>query len=217
MPTEHAWLRALAGKFIAFEGPDGSGKSTQFRRFVAACRDAGVSVCEVREPGGTGVGEHIREVLLDHAQEDITLRAEMLLYMASRAQLVDTRIRPALERGELVAADRFVASTFAYQGAGGGLPEADIRAVADAALSGCLPDLTVLFDVDEATAATRLGPTPDRIEAKGRDYHRRVREGYLAQARADPARFRVIDATRGEEQVRYSLMSVLRARFAPEA
>lgn len=217
MPTEHAWLRALAGKFIAFEGPDGSGKSTQFRRFVASCRDAGVTVCEVREPGGTGVGEAIREVLLDHAHEDITLRAEMLLYMASRAQLVGTRIRPALARGELVAADRFVASTFAYQGAGGGLPEADIKAVADAALSGCWPDLTVIFDVDEATAATRLSPLLDRMEAKGQDYHRRVREGYLAQARADPSRFGVIDATRGEDPVQYALLSLLRGRFAPPA
>lgn len=213
MPTEHAWLRDLAGRFIAFEGPDGSGKTTQFRRFVAACRDAGVSVCEVREPGGTGVGERIRDILLDRAHGDITPRCEMMLYMASRAQLVEACIRPALRRGELVAADRFVASTYAYQGAGGGVPEGDIRAVADAALSGCAPDATIVFDVDEATAASRLSPLLDRVEAKDKEFHRRVREGYLALARSDPARYRVIDAARGEEQVWYALLTALRSRF----
>lgn len=217
MPTEHPWLRSLAGRFVAFEGPDGSGKTTQFRRFIAACRDAGVPVCEVREPGGTGVGERIREILLDHAHKDMTLRCEMMLYMASRAQLVEQKIRPALARAELVAADRYLASTIAYQGAGGGIPEPQIRAVADAALGGCTPDLTVIFDVDEATAAGRLSPLLDRMEAKGRAFHRRVREGYLAQARADPARLRVIDATSSEDQVWLSLMSLLRTRFAQPA
>lgn len=213
MPPEHTWLRDLAGRFLAFEGPDGSGKTTQFRRFVAASREAGVPVCEVREPGGTGVGERIRDILLDRAHEDITPRCEMMLYMASRAQLVESRIRPALRRGELVAADRFVASTYAYQGAGAGLPETDIRAVADAALSGCFPDVTIIFDVDEATAASRLSPLLDRVEAKDKEFHRRVREGYLALARSDPARYRVIDAARGEEQVWYALLTALRARF----
>src|SRR5262249_8577274 len=97
-----AWLKSLAGKFLVFEGPDGSGKTTQFNRFLRACTDAGLAVCEVREPGGTGVGEKIREVLLDHAHKDMSLACEMLLYMASRAQLVQQRIRPALSRGQLV-------------------------------------------------------------------------------------------------------------------
>jgi dTMP kinase len=212
--SEHTWLKALAGKFVAFEGPDGSGKTTQFRRFLVAARDAGVPVCEVREPGGTGVGERIRDILLDHAHKDMTLRCEMLLYMASRAQLVEQTIRPALSRGELVCADRYLASTLAYQGAGGGLADREIRAVAEVALTGCMPDLTIIFDVDERTAAGRLSPLLDRMEAKGREFHGRVREGYLTQAKADPARVRVVDATRSEEQVWQALTSLLRSRFA---
>ena len=114
------WFRHLSGKFIVFEGPDGSGKTTQFRRFLRAAEASGLTVCEVREPGGTGVGEKIREVLLDHAHKDMTLTCEMLLYMASRAQLIEQKIIPALTRGELVAADRFLPSTLAYQGTAGG-------------------------------------------------------------------------------------------------
>lgn len=215
MPTDHPWLIKLAGRFIAFEGPDGSGKTTQFRRFTGACADAGVTALEVREPGGTGVGERIREILLDHAHKDMTLRCEMMLYMASRAQLVEQRIRPAMKAGQLVAADRYLASTIAYQGAAGGLPVQDITDVARAALQGCLPDLTLLFDVDEVTSAARMNPLLDRMEAKGREYHRRVRQGYLEQARADPEHFRIIDASRPADDVFRSLMEGLRRRFAP--
>jgi dTMP kinase len=122
VPEDLAFLPSLAGRFLAFEGPDGSGKSTQFKRFVRACTEAGVPLCEVREPGGTEIGERIRAILLDKAHSDMALRCEMLLYMASRAQLVEQKIRPALAGGKLVLADRFVASTLAYQGAAGGLP-----------------------------------------------------------------------------------------------
>lgn len=211
---DHSWLKSLAGKFIVFEGPDGSGKTTQFRRFMAACHEAGVEICEVREPGGTGVGEKIREVLLDHAHKDMTLPCEMLLYMASRAQLVEQRIRPALAKGQLVLADRFVASTVAYQGAAGGLPLRDITDVARVALQGFKPDLVVVFDVDEATAAKRMSPLLDRMEAKGREFHRRVRQGYLDQIAADPAQFRRIDATQPEDQVWTALLAVIRQKFA---
>jgi dTMP kinase len=207
-------MSVLRGRFIVFEGPDGSGKTTQFRRFVGAARQVGVPVCEVREPGGTGVGERIRAILLDHAHKDMTPRCEMMLYMASRAQLVEQRILPALSAGELVAADRFLASTLAYQGAGGGLPERDILDVARAALLGCTPDVTLIFDVDEDTAAARLNPLLDRVEAKGREFHRKVRQGYLDLARADPVHFRLIDASRSVEEVWGSLVSFLRQRFA---
>jgi len=207
------WYKSLSGKFVVFEGPDGSGKTTQFRRFLRACTDAGVQVCEVREPGGTGVGEKIREVLLDHAHKDMSLACEMLLYMASRAQLVEQRIRPALGRGELVAADRFVASTLAYQGSAGGMPVRDIADVARVALQGCVPDLVVVFDVDEATALKRMSPLLDRMEAKGSEFHRRVRQGYLEQIASDPQHYRKIDATLTEEQVWVALQAVLRQRF----
>jgi dTMP kinase len=214
VPSNYPWLIKLAGRFIAFEGPDGSGKTTQFRRFTAACAEAGVTVCEVREPGGTGVGERIREILLDHAHKDMTLRCEMMLYMASRAQLVEQRIRPAMAAGQLVAADRYLASTIAYQGAAGGLPVADITDVARVALQGCLPHLTLLFDVDEVTSAARMNPLLDRMEAKGREFHRRVRQGYLDQARAAPDHFRIIDASRPPDDVWRSVMDALRRRFA---
>ncbi len=178
-PADTSFLRAYAGRFLVFDGPDGSGKSTQFRRLMDYSRDAGLTVCEVREPGGTEVGERIRNILLDPIHTEMSLRCEMMLYMASRAQLVEQRIRPALARGELVLADRFVSSTFAYQGAAGGLPEHEIWAVAEAACgprssspgeaesesaktrmvcpgASCWPDLVLIFDVDEQTAKSRL-------------------------------------------------------------
>jgi dTMP kinase len=208
-PPDFPWLTALAGRFIVFEGPDGSGKTTQYRRLLAACQRAGVPVCEVREPGGTGVGEKIREILLDHAHKDMSLACEMLLYMASRAQLVEQRIRPAMKRGELVLADRFVASTLAYQGAAGGMPTRDILDVARVALQGCRPDLVIVFDVDEATALKRMSPLLDRMEAKGSQFHRKVRQGYLDQIAADPEHYRRIDASLPEDQVWTSLLTVL--------
>jgi dTMP kinase len=219
----YSWLPRLRSKFIAFEGPDGSGKSTQFRRLLALCKDRDVPACEVREPGGTTIGERVREILLDHAHHDMTLRCEMLLYMASRSQLVEQRIRPALTRGELVLADRFVSSTFAYQGAAGGIPYAEIRAAADIALQGVEPHLVVVFDVDEITAAKRINPLlqgdkhrdgkgPDRIEARGTDFHRKVREGYLDLARKEPARHLVLDASKAPEEVWSELMEKLGAR-----
>jgi dTMP kinase len=138
----------------------------------------------------------------------------MMLYMASRAQLLEQRIIPALKRGELVAADRFLPSTLAYQGYAGGIPVQDILDVARVALRGCAPDLILVFDVDEDTAARRLSPLLDRMEAKGRDFHRRVREGYLQQTAANPQTYRRIDASVREEQVWSSLLAVIRQRFS---
>jgi dTMP kinase len=189
------WARQLLGRFIVLDGPDGSGKSTAFARLAAWCRAAGLELTEVREPGGTRIGERIRDILLDPVHAEMSLRCEMLLYMASRAQLVEAVIRPALRRGALVLADRFVSSTLAYQGAAGGLPREEITAVADIAVGDTRPDLTVIFDLDEATAAARRGAAPDRIESRGGGYHGRVRRGFLEQAAADPARHLVLDAS----------------------
>jgi dTMP kinase len=212
-PNSYPWLSSLAGKFLVFEGPDGSGKSTQFRRFLRACEAAGLTVCEVREPGGTGVGEEIRDILLDHAHKDMTLACEMLLYMASRAQLIEQKILPALKRGELVLADRFLASTLAYQGTAGGMPIKDIQDVARVALRGCKPDLVIVFDVDQETAAKRLSPLLDRMEAKGAEFHRKVREGYLEQIGNDPAHYLRVDAGQNEDQVWESFMTSLKAKL----
>lgn len=227
MPTDPAtFLSRLPGKFLAFEGADGSGKTTQLRRFVALCQERGLLVCEVREPGGTPVGEKIRSVLLDKENAGMTLPCEMLLYMASRAQLVESAIRPALALGKVVVADRFVTSTYAYQGAAGGLPEAHIDAVTTVACGGTLPHLVMIFDVDEATAAKRSGVESatrrpdtgsgslfaDRMEDKGREFQRRVREGYLAHAKRFPGTHAVIDARGGPDDVWERLLATLARR-----
>jgi len=225
------FLRALGGKFLAFEGPDGSGKSTQLVRLMDAAAGAGVGVCHVREPGGTQVGERIREILLDRNSE-MTLHCEMLLYMASRAQLVEEKIRPALAEGRLVIADRFVSSTYAYQGTAGGVPFEHIKAVADAAVRGTYPDLVVIFDVDSATAAKRTSGAEkgvrkktastaslfaDRIEQRPADFHSRVREGYLALAAADPGHHAVVNAAQGPDAVWADLVRMLSERAGPLA
>ncbi|NBB83428.1 MAG: dTMP kinase [Alphaproteobacteria bacterium] len=213
--SDQGWLQRLAGKFVVFDGPDGSGKSTQYQRFAGFARSGGVGVCEVREPGGTDVGEQIRRILLDPAHEQMDLRCEMMLYMASRAQLVAERIRPALAVRQLVLADRFVSSTLAYQGTAGGLDLADIRRVADVAIGAARPDLVVVFDVDEPTAATRLNPLLDRMEAKGAAYHAQVRQGYLDQAQAEPDRHLVVDARPDAEAVFEQLCSALKRKVLP--
>ena len=207
--TSHDWTARLKGRFIVFDGPDGSGKTTQFKRFVEFIRRQQIEVCEVREPGGTPIGEQIRKVLLDPANDEMDTRAEMLLFMASRAQLVAQRVGPAKAQGHLVLADRFISSTIAYQGAAGGLPVDDILRVGQIALSDNWPDLVVVFDVDEETASVRLAASPknnrkvevieptlfsDRMEMKGRDRWLIVRQSYLDQAKADPKRYLVLDA-----------------------
>lgn len=224
------WAPALAGKLVVFEGPDGSGKSTQFKRLVLACEAAGVPVCEVREPGGTAIGEEIRRILL-HTKDDMNLRCEMLLYMASRAQLVEEKIRPAMARGCVVLSDRFVHSTYAYQGAAGGIPIADIDSAAAAALQGLWPDLTVIFDVDRATATRRtrgvekvgkkkvvaagVSLFDDRIEQRNTDdTFEKIRASYLEQAARRPKNHTVIDA-RGDEEATWKLVDeALTHRFA---
>lgn len=216
----------LRGKFLVFDGPDGSGKSTQLVRFIDAAERGGLHVCEVREPGGTHIGEEIRKVLLDAKHEKshpMDLRCEMLLFMASRAQLIAQRVEPAIARGELVIADRFISSTLAYQGTAGGLPIPDILAVGRVALGRYWPNLVVVFDVDEQTARQRMNPllrgkefddSKDRIESKGDAFHRRVRQGYLDQANQDPNRYLVIDATRDPDPIYRDLISGIGQKLA---
>lgn len=206
------FLSHLPGRFLVFEGADGSGKSTQFTRLTKALDDAGIANTTVREPGGTPVGEKIRDALLTREINNMSVRTEMLLYMASRAELVETVIIPALKKGHAVLADRFVSSTLAYQGAAGGLAAADIAATARVATQGLLPDLILLFDLDQAAAAKRLSPLLDRMEAKGAAFHQRVRQGYLDQAKADPRRFAVLDASKPQEDVWKQLCATLTAR-----
>lgn len=207
------WTTHLTGKFVVFDGPDGSGKSTQFARFLSFCRERGLDLCEVREPGGTSIGEQIRRVLLDPDNADMSLRCEMMLYMASRSQLIEQVIRPALEAGKLVLADRFVSSTLAYQGTAGGMAQDDIIRVARVAIEPYWPDLTVVFDVDEHVASSRLNPLLDRMELKGEVFHRRVREGFLHQAENSPDTYLVIDASSDEDAVFQALLSGMESKF----
>jgi dTMP kinase len=169
------------GVFLALEGPDGSGKSTQAARLREWLVGRRRQVVPVREPGGTAVGERVRQILLDPAVGEIDVRTEMLLFMACRAQLVDEVIRPALRRGEVVVSDRFLLSTLVYQGCVGGLPAGPLREVADLATGGLLPDVTVVLDIPAEVGLARSGEA-DRMEQKGPAYHRRVREGYLRLA-----------------------------------
>lgn len=209
-------IEALPGRFLVFDGPDGSGKSTQLKMFLKAANDAGLRITEVREPGGTEVGERIRDALLEHLdREEMSLRCEMLLYMASRAQLCEQVIDPALKKGDLVVADRFVSSTYAYQGAAGGIPFSEIDAAAKIAMQGITPDATLIFDVDQETAASRLNPLLDRMEAKGAAFHKRVREGYQSLIAGDPEheRYLGIDARGNEPQVFANIIDALRTRF----
>ena len=223
-------MSALSGRFLVFDGPDGSGKSTQLERFADAAAGAGVRVCRVREPGGTPIGEAIREVLLNRDHVEMTARTEVLLYMASRAQLCAQCIVPAMQRGELVLADRFMSSTLAYQGTAGGVEASDILEIGRIALDGVRPDLTLIFDVDEPTRMARLTGNPskksrnkpsgtgpslfaDRIEDKDAAFHARVRAGYLEQARRWPDRYEVIDARPEPDAVYATALRVLQARL----
>jgi len=235
---------ALAGRFLVFDGPDGSGKSTQLARFVDAvvrARAAGagrpIEVERVREPGGTWVGEEIREVLLhkkDHAREygesGIAVETEMLLFMASRAELCRRRIAPALAAGRLVVSDRFVSSTLAYQGSAGGLSRELILSVARAACGepggpgSAWPDLTLIFDVPPEVAGLRMhgsaaaleqaGLFGDNVESRGRAFFEAVRAGYLEQAQLEPERYAVIDASAAEDEVAARVIRTLESRLA---
>jgi len=198
----------VRGFFITLEGPDGAGKGTQARRLGEHLRRAAVDVLNTREPGGTPIGERIRQVLLDDAHREMAPETEMLLFAASRAQFVREVVRPALARGTTVLSERYVDASLAYQGFGRGLDVALVRTVNDVATGGLLPDLTLLLDIDPAVglervqAAGRAGAAGgDRLEQETLAFHQRVRAGFLQLARESPKRFVVIDAQGDVERV----------------
>jgi dTMP kinase len=174
------------GRLIVFEGPEGAGKSTQLKRLAERLGRRGVTVIAVREPGGTPAGDEIRRLLLDPAS-DIAPRAEALLFMASRAQLVERELRPALDGGATVLVDRFFLSTYAYQGAGRGLPEGEVRAANDIATGGLVPDVTLLLTLppDEGLARAGRRGGHDRMERAELDFHRRVARAFARFATAN--------------------------------
>ncbi|MDQ0649191.1 dTMP kinase [Microbacterium natoriense] len=191
------------GSWITLEGGDGSGKTTQANLLADWLTDAGRTVVRTREPGGSEVGQLIRDIVLHH-RGDIAPRAEALLYAADRAHHVATVVRPALERGEIVLQDRYLDSSVAYQGAGRVLDGTEIRDLSLWAAEGALPDLTLLLDLDPAAARERLDSADkpfDRLEAEKAEFHGRVRDAYLALADAEPERFLVLDADSSVEDI----------------
>lgn len=190
---------ARVGVFIAFEGGDGAGKSTQISRLATRLAALGRSVVVTREPGGTDLGRRIREVLL-HG-ESVAARAEALLFAADRAHHVETLIRPALAAGRVVVSDRFMDSSIAYQGAGRALDAAEIKALSLWATGGLVPDVTVLLDVPVEVGAARRGGVHDRMESEPEAFHQRVRDHFLALAAADPGRYVVVDAALPADEI----------------
>jgi len=188
------------GLFVTFEGMDGSGKTTQMRRLAARLRGIGRNVVETVEPGGPPIAMKIRRILLDSANRDLSPRAELLLYFASRAQNVDEVIRPALERGEIVLSDRFTDSSLVYQGFGRGLGADAVAALDCVACRGLKPDLTLLVDVDpeaslgRARARNEAEPHCEtRMDDQSLDFHLKVHRAYHALAAAEPGRVKVVD------------------------
>lgn len=197
------------GLFITLEGGDGSGKSTQLSLLVSWLEQLGRTVVTTREPGGTTLGEELREIVL-HSRGDITPKSEALIYAADRAHHIATKVRPAIERGEIVVQDRYLDSSVAYQGAGRGLGADEIRHISMWATDGLLPELTVLLDLQEALGRERLDSSRtrfDRLEAEEQDFHARVRTAYLALAAAEPERFLVLDATQSIETIAAAIRS----------
>jgi len=211
------WMTQLGGRFLVFDGPDGCGKTTQFRRFAAFLAEQGCDVVEVREPGGTSIGEQVRAILLDSANTEMTICCEMLLYMASRHQLVEEVIAPARGRGAVVLADRFISSTLAYQGTAGGIDRDRIMDIGRLVIGDHWPDCTIVFDVDSVTAARRRGGDTDRMEEKGQAFQDLVRTGYLEQVREDPDRTLLIDAAPDEDTVFAELCSSVEAFITSSA
>jgi len=203
---------AAAGRFIAFEGGEGAGKSTQARLLADALRARGLEVVLTREPGGTDGAEAIRALLLDPQGAGWNPRAEALLFAAARSDHVERLIRPALVRGAWVICDRFLDSSRAYQGGGSGLTDAELRALHVIGSEGLLPDLTLLFEVTPDIAAARLGGrggATDRIEAREPAFHARVAAAFADFARAEPARFRRIDANGTPEATHHAVLAAL--------
>ncbi|MFD5418824.1 dTMP kinase [Streptomyces sp. NPDC127069] len=185
---------SATGFFIALEGGDGAGKSTQVEALADWIRGKGHEVVVTREPGATPVGKRLRSILLDVSSAGLSNRAEALLYAADRAEHVDTVVRPALERGAVVISDRYIDSSVAYQGAGRDLSPTEIARISRWATDGLVPNLTVLLDVSPETARERFTEAPDRLESEPTEFHQRVRAGFLTLAAADPGRYLVVDA-----------------------
>ena len=202
--------------FITFEGPDGSGKTTQIRLLAEWLHSQGYEVVLTREPGGTEISDQIRQVVHDLRNAAMEDRTEFLLYSASRAQLVAQRIRPALAAGRIVISDRYADSSLAYQGYGRDLDLGTLRMITTFATGDLVPDLTLYFDIAPQEGLRRRqdgGDEWNRLDAEVPDFHRRVRAGYLELIRQEPDRWVAIDANRSVEEVQTEVRTVVQARI----
>ncbi len=188
------------GLFITFEGTDGCGKTTQIELLKKYLEEKGYKVLLTREPGAKGLGEKLREILLNY-DGDVSSNCESFLFLADRAQHIDMLIKPAIERGEVVLCDRHTDSTVAYQGYGRGLDLNQIKMLNDIATNGVKPDMTFVFDIDIETAQKRVGKSKDRMESAGIEFFKRVRQGYLEIAKSEPERVKVLDATQSIDDI----------------
>ncbi|MFA6309009.1 MAG: dTMP kinase [Clostridia bacterium] len=201
------------GMFITVEGTDGSGKSTQIEMMKDYINNKGIDVVLTREPGGTTISEKIRSIILDPENTKMADMTELLLYAASRAQLVDEIIRPAIEQGKTVIADRFIDSSYVYQGFGRGMGIEIIETVNKTAVDGILPNLTLFFDISPEIALERRTKLsgPDRIEKEEMDFHMRVYKGYKKLASDNPQRIVTIDSNRGVEAIAADVRKIIDA------
>ncbi len=203
-------------RFITFEGPDGSGKSTQARMLAERLRGEGRTVLETVEPGGTPIGQQIRRILLDPTNKELTPVAELLLMFAARAQNVEQWILPALDQGQIVISDRFTDSSTAYQGSGRGLGWEAVLELDRIACHGLIPDISICIDIDTETGLARAqarGGTETRLEEQDIEFHHKVREAYHELARSQPKRFRLIDGRGTPEAIAAKVWEEVRALF----
>ncbi|ASN53841.1 dTMP kinase [Sinomonas sp. R1AF57] len=214
--------QSAPGLFVAFEGGDGAGKSTQGRLLADSLRALGREVLLTREPGGTEIGEKLRSLVLDHGHGEIDARTEALIFAAARAAHVAQAIRPALARGAVVVTDRYIGSSVVYQGVGRRLGPDDVRALNEWATDGLWPDLTILLDVDEGEGRARRTAdeaSEDRLESEPDAFHRSVRRAFLDLAAARPEAYRVIDGARPPAEIAREVLAAVAAaldeRVAP--
>lgn len=195
----------MSGFLVSFEGGEACGKSTQIKLFTEFLKNNNFDFVCTREPGGTGLGEKIRELLL-HSKEDLSPETEFLLFSASRSKLVEEVVKPALQQGKIVVLDRYFDSSYTYQGYAGDLKIQDIKNITDFAIKGAVPDLTFLLDLSYEDGIKRKASDEalrnlDRIESKGKEYHDKVRKGYLKLAQNDKRRIYVVDARKSKEEI----------------
>ena len=196
------------GLFITFEGGDGCGKTTQIKLLDEYLRDKGYKTLLTREPGSVGLGEKVREILLNYDGE-VSAVCESFLFLADRAQNVDCIIKPALEEGTIVICDRHTDSSVAYQGYGRGLDIERINMLNNIATSGLKPDLTIVLDVDVETSQARVGSEKDRMESAGIEFFERVRQGFLEIAKQEPKRVKVVDSKQSIEEIHKQILELV--------